>query len=168
MCRVSWVGFTAEARLAQDHDDPIRDAVAGYGAGEVVPAVAALLDAVLSVRRIDESITDALERADISRQLDDVVVAAARSRSPREIESRLIKGWTALGIASVTVQVAGVVFLLNEMAQRDLLASTERTIALVVLSGSAAVFLAATGIVRQLQRSLARAIRAGKDASGGT
>jgi hypothetical protein len=165
---LSWAGFNAEARSQKDRDSDIRDAEAGYDSGKVVPAAARLVEAVLAVRRPDEPIDQALHRADTSRPLRDVVDAATALASPREIEGRLLKAWTSVGVSTVTAQLAGPVLLYNEIFDSNLMSDSTQTIAGVVLSGAAAILVVSIVFVRQFSRALSRAIRAGKDAAGGT
>lgn len=165
---LSWAGFNAEARSQKDRDSDIRDAEAGYDSGKVVPAAARLVEAVLAVRRPDEPIDQALHRADTSRPLRDVVDAATALASSREIEGRLLKAWTSVGVSTVIVQLAGPVLLYNEIFDSNLISNSTQTIAGVVLSGAAAILVVSIVLVRQFSRALSRAIRAGKDAAGGT
>jgi hypothetical protein len=165
---LAWTAFNAEARSQKDRDSDIRDAQAGYDSGLVIPAVAHLIEAVLQVRRSDdEPIQTALDRADTSRDLREVVTAATAASSPRQIEERLIRAWTFVGGATISVQLCGPVLLLNHIADKDLTSNTIQTIAGVGLSGGVAVLVVAMVVVRQLARSLTRAIRAGKDAASG-
>jgi hypothetical protein len=168
LCGLTWAAFNAEARSHKDRDSDIRDAAAGYASGLVVPAIARLIDAVLDVRRSpDEPIQAALDRADTSEALKEVVSAATASSSPRQLEERLVRAWTVVGGASVLIQLSGPVLLLNQIANDELTSNTVQTISGAALSGAAAVLIVAIVVVRQLARSLTRAIRAGKDAADG-
>jgi len=121
---LSWTAFNAEARSEKDRDSDIRDAMAGYDSGKVVPAVAQLIETVLAVRRPDEPIQNALDRADTSGPLKEVVAAATVLGSPREIEERLLKTWTSVGASTVGVQLSGPVVLFNEIFDSGLVSHT--------------------------------------------
>lgn len=162
---LTWAAFNAEARLQKDRDTDVRDAIAGYDSGRVVPALATLIEAVLAVRRPEEPIRDALDRADISGPLDAMKDAAAASRSPREIESRAVRIWNVAGSSCVGVQLSAPILLTNAIAGEDVMSQTVQTIAGIVLSGSTAILVVAMIFVRQLTRALTRAIRDGKDAA---
>lgn len=162
---LTWAAFNAEARLQKDHYSDIRDAMAGYGSGMVIPAVASLIEAVLDVRRVDEPILDSLDRADTSEALQAVVEAATVSGSPRAIELGLVRAWTVLAVASLLVQITGLTLLLNAVANRHLTGHPVRTVCVVLLSGSGAILIGSAIIVRHRTRSLSRAIRAGQDAA---
>lgn len=79
----------------------------------------------------------------------------------------MIRAWTFVGGATILVQLCGPVLLLNHIADKNLTSNTMQTIAGVGLSGGVAVLIVAMVVVRQLARTLTRAIRAGKDAASG-
>ena len=165
---LTWAAFNAESRSQKDRDSDIRDAEAGYRAGAVIPAVARMIGEVLDVRRSDdEPIQRALDRADTSEALAEVVAAATANSSPRQIEERLVRAWTVTGGATLVAQAAGPVLLFNAIANEDILSDTVQTVAGVLLSGAVAVLVVGVIVVRQLTRALSRAIRAGKDAASG-
>jgi hypothetical protein len=162
---LTWTAFNAESRLEKDRDRDIRDAVSGFESGLVVPAVAALIEVVLYVRRAREPVRDALERVDTRAALAAVVSASTASSRPRDLEGRLVKAWTVVGLATLLVQLSGPVLLCNHIANRRILSDTVGTIAGVLGISGMAILLTAIVIVRQLSRGLARVIKAGKDAA---
>jgi hypothetical protein len=164
---LTWSAFNAESRIEKDRDRDIRDAMAGYSSGRVIPALADLIDNVLDVRRPDESIRDALTRHDTSAALDQVVEAAATSKSPRTLESSLVRMWTCTGCSNVVVQVAAPLLLLNAILNDDVLSRTLQTVSGVALVAGMTITIVSLIAVRQLSQALTRATRAGKDAGDG-
>lgn len=163
---LTWRGFNAESRLERDRDSDIRDAEAGYESGRVLLAVTNLIEAVLANRRHEgESVRDALDRSDASGQLQEVIDAAALRAKPRDIEERLVRIWTVVAIATLSVQLSGPIMLLNATAGRDLLSDTVQTVAGVVMIASIAILAVTLCACRQLDRALSRSIRSGKDAA---
>ena len=161
---LTWAAFNAESRVDKDRGADIRDATAGYSSGEVVPALARLMEDVLAVRRAGEDLRDALIRADTSSALDAVVEAAARSKSPRELGARLVRVWTLAGVANLVVQVSGPLLLLNEIVDEHVLSRTIVTASGISLIAGLAILAVALVLVRQLAVALTRATQAGKDA----
>lgn len=166
LSKLTWDGFNAEARIQKDRDKDIRDASAGFESGKIVPAAAALIEAVLSVRRRGEPVRDALERADTSAELDALVTSATARGGLRDYESRLVRAWTVVGGATLGLQITGLALMINPIADQDLLSGTVTTIAIVGVSAASAVLVAALILVRYFNRLLTRAIRDGKDAAG--
>jgi hypothetical protein len=162
---LTWAAFNAESRLEEDRDGDIRDAISGFESGRVVPAIAALIEVVLVVRRPREPVRDALDRVDTREALRAVVAAATASSKPRELEGRLVKAWTVVGLATLLVQVSGPVLLCNHIADARLLPRIVGTISEVLGISGLAILLTTIVIVRQLSRGLARAIKTGKDAA---
>jgi hypothetical protein len=163
---LAWNAFNAEARVAKDRDADIRDARAGAESGLVLPAVAKLIEVVDAARQPgDETIADALDRADTARPLRAVLEAAAVASGPREVEQRLVRAWTLVGFATIGIMLSGPFLVWNEVMGSDAVSRTVQIVAGSVLSGSVFVALVAAFVVRHFQRSLVRSIKRGKDAA---
>lgn len=167
LSRLTWIGFTAESRSESDRGSDIQDARAGYDAGRVVPAVLKLIEEVIAVRRGEEPIQAALDRADTSALLDDVIAAGSASGKLLDLQQRLVRAWTVAAGANVLVQVAIPVLFLNACAGTHWISHTGQIVSGAALSGGGAILLVSLAVVRQFDRSLARAIREGKDAARG-
>ena len=157
--------FTARARLDQNRDSDIRGAVAGYEAGQVIPALADLVTNVLEVKAENETVEQALDRADTSEGFDRAVDAAIRSRLPRARERTLIHRYTALGICLIACHVSGPAALYNVLTAGYNLPPNAAIVAAVVFSIGAIGALALAVLVGFGEAGLARAIREGKDAA---
>jgi hypothetical protein len=157
--------FTARARLDRDRDSDIRGAIAGYEAGQVIPALAELVSNVIEVKGEDETLEEALGRADTGGAFDRAVDAAIRSRIPRNREKALIQRYTALGVSLVACHLAGPIALYSWLTAGYNLPRTAVTAAIAIFAvGAAAVLLLAVAVGLG-EAALARAIREGKDAA---
>lgn len=157
--------FTAQARIDRERDSDIRAAVAGYEAGEVVPALAALIEQVESLRAPGEALVDTVNRADVDAMLREAVTASIRSRTPRERERALVHRYTALGVSLLVAHLAAPIALYNVLTEGYNLPNTA-----VLVASTSAVFTlgaaaAAASFVGLGERALTRAIRGGKDAA---
>lgn len=157
--------FTAQARLDRERDGDIRAAVAGYEAGEVVPALAALIEQVDALRSPGEALVNTLSRADVDTMLGEAVTASIRSRTPRARERALVHRWTALGVCLLVAQLAAPIALYNVLTEGYNLPDT-----VVLIAATSAVFTIAAAVTAAIlvalgELSLARAIREGKDAA---
>lgn len=157
--------FSAKGRLDRERDGDIRAAIAGYETGKIIPALADLVDAVIAVRRVDESTADALTRADTDAAFNAAVDASVKSQSPRAWEQRLVYRYTALGTCLVACHVAGPAALYNMLTDGYNLPRTAVVVAAVIFSVGAIGALALGGLVALGEAALARVIREGKDAA---
>src|SRR5690348_16579605 len=82
--------FSAKGRLSRERDSDIRAAIAGFEAGRIIPALVALVEEVIAVRRDDEATADALNRADTDAAFNVAVAASVKSQSPRGLEHKLV------------------------------------------------------------------------------
>jgi hypothetical protein len=161
--------FTARARLDRDRDSDIRGAIAGYEAGQVVPALAALVSNVNEVKAddvsIEQTVEETLERADTAEAFQRAVDAAIMSRLPRARERTLIHRYTALGVCLIACHLAGPAALYNVLTAGYNLPSNAVIVATVIFSIGAMGMLALAVLVGLGEARLARAIREGKDAA---
>lgn len=158
--------FTAQARIDRERDSDIRAAIAGYETGEVIPALASIVSEVIEVKRDDETVADALNRAEGTNQKFAVaVVASIKSQSPRVKQRVLVHRYIALGAALLASQVAGPAALYNVMTGGYNLPRTVVIVATVIFSlgiiGSGALAI----LVALGEAALAKVIREGKDAA---
>lgn len=157
--------FTAQARLDRERDNDIRAAIAGYEAGEVVPALAALIEEVETLRAPGEALVDTLNRADVDIMLGEAVKASVRSRTPRARERALVHRYTGLAVSLLVAQLAAPVALYNVLTEGYNLPKTA-----VLIAATSAVFTLAAAVAAAIlvvfgERALTRAIREGKDAA---
>lgn len=157
--------FTARARINRERDNDIRAAIAGYEAGEVIPALAAVVDEVDETRRAGESTADALFRADYGGLFSRAVEASIRSRSPRIRETALVHRYTTLGICLVAAHLTCFAALYNALTSGYNLPHTMVTVAFVVFAFALAGAVAAAILVARGENALARVIKDGKDAA---
>jgi hypothetical protein len=157
--------FSAKGRLDRERDSDIRSAIAGYETGKIIPALVDLVEAVIAVRRPDESTADALNRADTDAAFNAAVDASVKSRSPRAWEQRLVYRYTGLGASLVACHLAGPAALYNMLTDGYNLPRIAVIVAAVIFSVGAMGALSLTGLVGLGEAALASAIREGKDAA---
>jgi hypothetical protein len=158
--------FSARARIDRERDGDIRAAIAGYEAGQVIPALADLVGEVIAVRREDEPIAEALNRSESTNEKFAAAVSASiRSQSPRARERGLVQRHLGCGVCLVAAQVAGPVALYNSVTGGYDLSHTIVTVAIVIFSIGALGALAFGILVARADNALMRVIREGKDAA---
>jgi hypothetical protein len=158
--------FTAQARIDRERDGDIRAAIAGYETGLVIPALADLVEEVNEVRREDESISDALNRAEgTARKFEAAVDASIRSQSPRTWERSLVHRHLGCGACLLAAQIAGPVALYNVVTDGYNLSQTIVIVATVIFSIGVLGALALAILVVLGDNALTRAIREGRDAA---
>jgi hypothetical protein len=158
--------FTAKARIDRERDGDIRAAIAGYEAGTLIPALADLVSEVIEVRRPEESIADALNRAEgTGRKFKAAVDASITSQSPRAKETALVHRYLGLGLCLVAAHISGPAALYNVVTSGYNVPHTAVVVATVIFSlgiAGALVF----GVLTALgELALTRVIREGKDAA---
>jgi hypothetical protein len=157
--------FNAKARIDRERDDDIRAAVAGYESGAVQPALARLVEEVIAVKGPQETVADAMSRADVNQHFVEAVDASVRSQSPRARQTALVHRYTVLGICLASMQVAGPVAIYDVVTGGYNLPHLTVVIAAVVFC-LGAVGSALTGtMVIMGENALASAIGEGKDAA---
>ena len=158
--------FTAQARIDRERDGDIRAAIAGYEAGLVIPALAELVGEVVEVRREDESIAEALNRAKgTATKFQAAVGASIQSQSPRAKERALAHRHLGCGLCLAAAQIAGPVAVYNIVTGGYNLPDTAVIVAAVIFAIGAAGALI-LGILAALgDVALTRVIREGKDAA---
>lgn len=157
--------FTAQARIDRERDNDIRAAVAGYESGEVVPALATLIEEVQALQAPGEALADTLNRADLDDMFGASVHASIRSQTPRERERALVHRYTGLGASLLIAQLAAPVALYNVLTEGYNLPDTVVLIAATSFVFTAGAAVAAAVLVALGELTLARAIREGKDAA---
>lgn len=157
--------LTAQARLDRERDNDIRAAVAGYEAGEVVPALAELIEEVERLRGDGETLVDTLNRADVDALFGAAVKASIRSQSPRDRERALVHRYTALGGFLLIAQLTAPVALYNVLTKGYNLPDTVVLAAAATFASTGIAALVAAILVAIGEIGLARSIRKGKDAA---
>ncbi len=158
--------FTARTRIDRERDGDIRAAVAGYETGQVIPALAALVEEVIDVRRANESIIDALNRAEsTAKKFAAAVSASIHSQSPRAKERTLVQRHIGCGVCLVAAQVAGPVAIYNSVTAGYNLPHNIVIIATVIFAIGTIGALVLGILVVLGDIALMRAIREGRDAA---
>lgn len=157
--------FNAEARIEQERDGDIREAIAGYESGRVIPALAVLFERVEAQRSAAETMTDALVRSDVSVALDEVVSAGSLARRPRLLERRLVARWTALGWALAGIHVSAPLAFYSVLIGTEPGSFTWTVVGRAGLGTAIFAAVLAAVLLRIANRSLSRAIREGRNAA---
>lgn len=158
--------FTARARIDRERDGDIRAAVAGYEAGLVIPALAELVSEVIDVRRDDESVAEALNRAEGSAtKFQAAVRASIKSQSPRAKERALVHRYFGCGVCLLAAHIAGPIALFNIVTGGYNLPDTVVIVAAVIFAIGVVGALILGVLVALGDSALTRVIREGKDAA---
>jgi hypothetical protein len=178
--------FTAKGRLDRERDGDIRSAIAGYEAGQVIPALTDVIVRAVSeaMRRrptladdlqtqsdpeaqapFRNAVRDALATVDTDVDFGEAVDASIRSRTPRRMEKALVYRYTALGFFLIACHLAGPAALYNVLTGGYNLPDIAIIVATVIFSLGVIGALVLAILVAVGDAALTKAIREGKDAA---
>ncbi|MGH7867485.1 MAG: hypothetical protein ACREP9_07605 [Candidatus Dormibacteraceae bacterium] len=156
--------IAAGPRIHKEWDDEIRTAVAGYEAGEVVPALDNLVSEILALRRPDEPIGDALLRGDVSAPFREAVEAAIESRGPQEAQRACIRRSYLLGYSLLCAQLAWPFAIVDRVVDDHPVSRFVTLGGRVVFTSSIVLTLLFAVALLRASNSLSSKVTAGKNA----